>query len=163
MSMVLQQSLKSGSLIPPASFFSLRIALLFRIFFVYIKILWMVTKEMKLKDDFSLEGKCQQLSCVQLFATLWTIFYYTPLSMEFSRQAYWSGLSCPSPGDIPNPGITPGPPALLADSLQTELQTRFDKLRQCIKKQRHHFVDKGPNSQSSGFFQQSCMNVRVGL
>ena len=41
--------------------------------------------------------------------------------MEFSRQAYWSGLSCPSPGDIPNPGITPGPPALLADSLQTEL------------------------------------------
>ena len=48
------------------------------------------------------------LSHVQLFATLWTITRQAPLSMEFSRQAYWSGLPFPSPGDIPNPGIKPG-------------------------------------------------------
>ena len=43
--------------------------------------------------------------CVQLFVTPWTVVHQTPLSMEFSRQEYWSGLPCPSPGDLPNPGI----------------------------------------------------------
>ena len=43
------------------------------------------------------------------------------LSMEFSRQEYWSGLPFPSPGDHPNPGIEPGFPALQADSLLSEL------------------------------------------
>ena len=42
--------------------------------------------------------------------------------MRFSRQGYWSGLPFPSPGDLPNPGIEPWPPALRADSLPTELQ-----------------------------------------
>ena len=37
--------------------------------------------------------------------------------MEFSRQEYWSGLPCPPPGDLPNPGIKPRSPALQADSL----------------------------------------------
>ena len=46
-------------------------------------------------------------SCVWLFATLWTIAYQAPLSMGFSRQEYWSGLSCPPPGDLPYPGIEP--------------------------------------------------------
>ena len=41
--------------------------------------------------------------------------------MGFSRQEYWSGLLFPSPGDLPNPGIEPGSPALQADSLPTEL------------------------------------------
>ena len=40
----------------------------------------------------------------------------------FSRQEYWSGLPLPSPGNLPNPGIEPGSPALKADSLPTELQ-----------------------------------------
>ena len=44
------------------------------------------------------------------------------LSMGFSRQEYWSGQPCPAPGDLPNPGIIPGSPALQADSLLTELQ-----------------------------------------
>ena len=43
-----------------------------------------------------------------------------PLSMEFSRQGYWSGLPFPSPGDLPNPGIEPGSPALHVDSLPSE-------------------------------------------
>ena len=40
--------------------------------------------------------------------------------MEFSRQEYWSGLPFPSPGDLPDPGIEPGSPALQADSLPSE-------------------------------------------
>ena len=50
------------------------------------------------------------LSCfrgVRLFATPWTIAHQAPLSMGFSRQEYWSGLPCPPPGDLPNPGIKP--------------------------------------------------------
>ena len=43
-----------------------------------------------------------------------------PPSMEFSRQEYWSGLPSPSPGDLPDPGIEPGSPALQADSLPSE-------------------------------------------
>ena len=45
------------------------------------------------------------LSHVCLFATPWTVTRQTPLSMEFSRQEYWSGLPFPTPGDLPNPGI----------------------------------------------------------
>ena len=52
------------------------------------------------------------LSRVPLFATLWTVAYQAPQSMGFSRQEYWSGLPCPSPGDLPDPGIEPGNPAL---------------------------------------------------
>ena len=40
-----------------------------------------------------------------------------PLSMGFSRQEYWSGLPCPPPGDLPNPGIELTSPALQVDSL----------------------------------------------
>ena len=42
-----------------------------------------------------------------LFATLWTVAHKAPLSMGFSRQEYCSGLTCPSPGDLSNPGIEP--------------------------------------------------------
>ena len=44
-------------------------------------------------------------SHVQLFATPWTGTFQAPLSMRFFRQGYWSGLPCPLPGDLPNPGI----------------------------------------------------------
>ena len=44
----------------------------------------------------------------------------TLLSMEFSRQEYWSGQLFPSPGNLPNPGIAPSPPTLQADSLPSE-------------------------------------------
>ena len=43
-----------------------------------------------------------------------------PLSMEFSKQEYWSGLPFPPPEDLPNPGTEPTPPALQADSLLSE-------------------------------------------
>ena len=54
-------------------------------------------------------------------ATPLTVTCQASLSMGFSRQEYWSGLPFPSPGDLPNPGIEAGSPALQADSLSTEL------------------------------------------
>ena len=60
------------------------------------------------------------LSLVWLFATPWIVACQTPLSMGFSRQEYWNGLPLPSPGDLPDPGIEPGSPALQADSLPFE-------------------------------------------
>ena len=50
------------------------------------------------------------LSCVYLFATTGAIAHQTPLSMEFSRQEYWSGLPFPAPWDLPDPGIEPTSP-----------------------------------------------------
>ena len=46
-------------------------------------------------------------SYVRLFATLWTVACQATLSMRFSRQEYWTGLSCSPPGDLPEPGIKP--------------------------------------------------------
>ena len=46
-------------------------------------------------------------SCVRLFGTVWTIACQAPQSMGFSRHEYWSGLLCPSPGDLLDPGIQP--------------------------------------------------------
>ena len=53
--------------------------------------------------------------------TQWTVACQAPLSMEFFRQEFWSGLPFPSPGDFPNPGIEQRSPALQADSLPYEL------------------------------------------
>ena len=46
-------------------------------------------------------------SCIQPFATPWTVAYQAPQSMGFSRQEYWSGLPCPPPSDTPDPGVKP--------------------------------------------------------
>ena len=52
-------------------------------------------------------GCAPLLSLVRLFATPWPVARQAPLSIEFSRQGYWSGLPFPSPGDLPDPGIEP--------------------------------------------------------
>ena len=67
------------------------------------------------------EVKVKLLSCVQLFATPWTVAHQAPLSMGFSRQEYWSGLPFPSLGDLPDLGIEPRSPSLQADALTSEL------------------------------------------
>ena len=62
-------------------------------------------------------------SRVRLFVSPWTVAHQAPLSMRFSRQEYWSGLSGPPPGGVPDPGIepvSPVSPALQADSLPAE-------------------------------------------
>ena len=60
------------------------------------------------------------LNRVRLFVAPQTIDQQAPLSAIFLRQEYWSGLPFPSPGDLPDPGIKPGSPALQADSLPSE-------------------------------------------
>ena len=62
----------------------------------------------------------QSLSCVQLFVTPWTVNCQAPLSMEFSRQEYWSRLPFPTPEGLPDPGIEPRTPTLQADTLPSE-------------------------------------------
>ena len=59
----------------------------------------------------------QLLHHARLFATPWTIAWQAPLSMGFSRQEYRNGLPCPPSGDLPDPGIKPGCPALQVDTL----------------------------------------------
>ena len=64
-------------------------------------------------------------SVVSDFVNLWIVAQQTPLSMEFSRQDYWSGLPILSPGDLPDPGIEPGSPALQANSFHLSHQGRL--------------------------------------
>ena len=72
--------------------------------------------------DMHLVGKLKvkSPSCVQLFATPWTVVRQGPLSMVFLMQEYWSGLPFSSPGDLPDPGIKLRSPTLQADSLPPE-------------------------------------------
>ena len=72
------------------------------------------------QNDLFIKLKVKSLSCVRLSATPWTVAYQAPLSMGFSRQKYWSGLPFPSPGDLPDPGIELGSPALQTDTLPSE-------------------------------------------
>ena len=48
-----------------------------------------------------------RFSHVQFFATQWIVALQAPLSTGFSRQGYWRGLPCSSPGDLPDPGVKP--------------------------------------------------------
>ena len=73
---------------------------------------------------------CSLLRHVRFFATPRTVASQAPLSMGFSRQEDWGGLPCPSPGDLPDPGIKPWSPALQADSSQPEAPGTVDSKRQ---------------------------------
>ena len=59
-------------------------------------------------------------SHILFFAAQWTVACQSPLSMGFFRQEYWSGLPCPPPGDLSNPGIEPRSPVLQVNSLPSE-------------------------------------------
>ena len=63
-----------------------------------------------------------RFSHVQLGVTLWTVAHQAPLSMGSYRQEYWSGVPCPPPGDLLDPGNEPRSPALQADSLPLSYQ-----------------------------------------
>ena len=71
----------------------------------------------------------KSLSCVQLFATSWTVAYQALPSMGFSRQECWSGLPFPSPGNLLDPGIEPRSPALQADALPSEPPEKVVKIK----------------------------------
>ena len=64
-----------------------------------------------------------RFSCVRLFVTPWTVACQAPVSIGFFRQEYWSGLTCPPPGDFPDPGVKPASlmsPALAGGFFTTE-------------------------------------------
>ena len=78
-----------------------------------------------------IEGNCSSVkplycsaavALVSNISDLWTVAHQAPQSMPFSRQEYWSGLPCPPPGDLPDPGIEPRSPVLQTDSLPSEPQ-----------------------------------------
>ena len=60
-------------------------------------------------------------SHVQFFVTPWTVAHQAPLSMGFPREEYWSGFSCPPPGDLSIPGIEPA--SLMSPALEDGLFT----------------------------------------
>ena len=59
--------------------------------------------------------RCVRAQSCPTLCDPWTVDHQAPLSMGFSRQEYWSGLPCPSPGNFPNPKVQPVSPALQAD------------------------------------------------
>ena len=79
--------------------------------------------------------------------TPWTVAYPATPSMGFSRQEYWSGLSFPSPGDLPEPGIKPRSPTLQADVLPSEPSGKTpvtkDKFKQLLIRERRICRNKG--------------------
>ena len=77
---------------------------------------------------------CVSRSVVSNSAILRTVACQVPLSMEFSRQEYYSGLPFPSPGALPHPGIESISPALQADSLLTEPLGKPKDVRGVYKK-----------------------------
>ena len=66
-----------------------------------ISITWEFVRNISSRDCLEVKS----FSRVRFFVTPWTVACQAPLSMGFSRQEYWSGLPCPSPGDLPDPGI----------------------------------------------------------
>ena len=91
-------------------------------------------------------------------ATPWTVTWQTPLSMGFPRQEYWRWLPFTSPGDLSNPGIEPGSPALQLDSLLTELRGKSLCLRRQMQKKKKKmlwFMCVLPVFSSIGFEQKT--------
>ena len=97
-------------------------------------------------------------SCVQLFATLWTVPRQAPLSMGFSRQEYQSGLPCPTPGYLPYPGIEPVSlvsPALAGGFFTTrptweaQVQSKYAINISCCHYYLYHHVLKGWQNQTA--------------
>ena len=90
------------------------------------------------------QGKCSSFSRVRLFEIPGTVVHQVPLSMEFSRPEYWSRLLIPSLGNLPNPGIALGSPALQADSLPSEPPEKpllIYTMRQCWATVKENFAE----------------------
>ena len=76
--------------------------------YIYTRTVYIITVLHNFPDDCSIDCICAcACSVLRLFATPWTVTHQAPLSIEVSRQEYWSGLTFPTPGDLPDPGIKP--------------------------------------------------------
>ena len=98
-------------------------------------------------------------------ATSWTVAHQAPLSIGFSRQKYWSGLACPPPGGLPDPGIKPTSPALAGKFFITEppgkpvclLAAAAAKLLQSCQTLRDPIDGSPPGSSVHGIFQATVL------
>ena len=72
---------------------------------------WMLHVSYALTNRVASNSSCA-CSVVSDSVTPWSVAHQAPLSMGFSKQEYWSGLPCPPPGNLPNPGIETASPAL---------------------------------------------------
>ena len=89
-------------------------------------------KEIPEQNNFYTVVVAKSLSHVWLIATPWTVACQASLSVGFSRQEYWNGLSFISPGNFPDRGIKPRSPALKADSLTNEpAEIEVSKILNC--------------------------------
>ena len=80
-----------------------------------------------------------RFSCIQLFATLWTVARQAPLFMGFSRQEYWSRLPCPPPGDFLHSGMecmSLAPPALAGGFFNSS--ATWEAVALVVKKPKHY-------------------------
>ena len=113
-------------------------------------------------------------SSVQLFVTPWTIACQAPLSMGFSRQEYWSGWPCPSPGDLPKPGIestTPESPVFAgvffttSEKVPQQLKVVFSKRRRLWGGAEYYRGEKKSPTHGFKYFQGStiCSLLRSNL
>ena len=89
-----------------------------------------------------MEGKWKSLKSVQFFVTPWTVTHHFPQSMEFSKQESWSELLFPYLGDLPNPGIEPGSPALQSDSLTLRHNLVSTLVTHCVTLGKPHFFSE---------------------
>ena len=100
------------------------------------------------------------LSCfshVQLCQALapWTVAFEALLSVGFSRQKYWSGLSCPPAGDLPNPGIEPM--SLMSPALAGRLFTTSTTWAA------HALITRSINSQKQQLEQKAAQTLRRSM
>ena len=112
---------------------------------------------------------CESLSLVRLFATPQTVARQAHLSTGFSRQEHWSGLPCPPPGDLPNPGIKLRSLALRADSLPSEPPGKPTAPLQKKKKRKDTANKSGWKASSNGtqsddgkWYLQECVLLTTG-
>ena len=105
---------------------------------------------------FCLLSVLSHFSRAQLFATLWTVACQAPLSMQFSRQEYWSGLPCPSPGNPLNPGIEPGSFKILY-CLSHQGIPRYIAETVLNKVNFHEMLSTGPATKRGGLNQKSIV------
>ena len=100
----------------------------------------------------------QSFRRVWLFATPWTVALQAPLSMGVSRHEYWSGLPCPPPGDLPNPGIEPA--SLMSPALAGgffTISTTWGALQQIQANANMDSIPTPPFNIKGLFYPQQCL------
>ena len=103
-------------------------------------------QQRNVKGMMELEVKSEILSHVWLWMIPWTIAHQALLSMEFSRQEYWSGLSFPPSGDLPNPGIEPRSPCRQNLYHQSQQGNPSENLQWMLKLKAKHWWVKWSES-----------------